>query len=251
LAQVVGLKKLDHPRHSWADAMFMGYAPGAQDEAAMLGRRRGGGRQSEFSLGWGADVPDNDARGHGKRIAGSVDKLSQSAYARALQEQIAARDVHRAVEGVPQRARRLREEPGGHCGSREPSPFAQLGCAVIDPRTKAAVHGQELRAQIEARAAVKEEARRQRASEMSEDGFRAQAEAAQQEVMGFHNMDSQMQRHQAIAARADALERFVSCQNGTPAQDHGQGNAIPAGFRAPPRQQRSLPPRPEQGFSFA
>jgi len=244
------------------------------DDAAFRGRGRPSGGcappASSFSLGWGGDEggASGFAQQGGKRMAGPSEAPSKSAYAHALREQIAARDAQRAAEqwSVPvaryaepsaERHERAAAVAPRGAKSREASPFAQLGgVLVVDASAKAAAYAQELKAQIDERAASKADARRRRIAaerDEPEQGMFNGHGDAESGPQVEKQRQAEMQR--VMAQRADALEQFMtgagrSGSRGPPGR-RGGGNCedVPAGFaRGPPSQQaprRGLPPRPD------
>lgn len=197
----------------------------------MGGRRALGGRQSEFSLGWGAaeeaQGPSGGYGRGGKRIGGAADKPTPAAYAMQLQEQIAERNAHREQNGY--RAARpsmpgremppARDMPGpsGGANQRDPSPFARMGAAVVgqgpDPSSKAQIYADELRQQIDAKANIKAEERNRRIASEREEVARNQGEGGPAHFARQRATEQQNAMHRQIAERGDALEKFM-CNRG-------------------------------------
>jgi hypothetical protein len=227
---------------------------GGDDVGAYQGGGRGRAvvRNSSFSLGWSAEqdpTPVAAARG-GKRMGNLADMPSKAAYAMALQEQIAERNAHRAINlQAPSSKPSMPGVPISSSGTRDASPFARFGAAVVDPSSKAAMYAEDLRAQIDAKAVTKAEERRRRIAAEREENMRMQTDPAQVDAAKKRASEEQSERHRLIAERGDALERFM-VHRGDGAPQSAVRDFEPAGMKkgADPQQRRGMPPRGESSF---
>lgn len=246
-----------------------GYGEQVDVAACAGGRNRGvgasSGRDSSFSLAWDAAAEaqgPNLGRG-GKRVfagAGAANRevLPKDAYAAALHQQIADRDERRAADGhgqgrPPLGARQREPSQGSYGGGgggavqREPSPFARLGGAMVDQHSKLAAHAEALQQQIEQQRHEKAAARQYQLKEDRADDRRVEAERSQYNDRRQREVDVQSRRHEDIAARGDALERFMSGGGQGDGGYDGAGAKVAAGARAQDRRAGGQPPRAPDG----
>lgn len=189
-------------------------------------------------------APEQDPLGTptGSRRWGPQPAMSKENYAAALREQIAAREAQRGGSGSRQRSGSQRGRIGmngasvvgmhGGPGEMDRPPLApglqsmslaNMGAQegsrgyVADSRVSPqAAYAAELKAQIDARAAEKAEARRAKLVADREDDVRVERESAAFRAQASREKEAQANRHRLVEARADALERFLDQQGKAP-----------------------------------
>lgn len=231
-----------------------------------------------LSFDWDSAPSSLEPAPHGgKRITGASAMPSKASYAQFLKEQMAekgggrrALSESRRFDGSPAPGFRgglgasTRELRGG-AGSRDPSPFARLGGAVVnlpENQKKAAYaeHGAELRDELSRRNESKIDAYKRRLSERDDDAG-PEVSRAQGASDRRYKVASQEERHNANAERAISFDRFVAGSGRGGNQSEIQADlssrgaqvfAEPAGGlkQADGHARKAMPPRPEGSFKL-
>lgn len=223
--------------------------------AKATGRARGGCHDTgnaSISLGWGGSAMESPAARSGRRCGGPSQPASQQAYATALEQQIGARNALRqAPEG-----RGLGGWQGALSGARseaqlppsaEASMFSRMGGSMVSASTRAASYGEELKAQIDARAAARASEKRQKLQGDRADDSRVEREFGQLKAQVDREAEAQAQRHRVVAERADALDRYLSEQggagahSGAPPSGKERRTVLPGSSPAPSEARSVLP----------
>mmetsp|Transcript_102099 Transcript_102099/g.218621 ORF Transcript_102099/g.218621 Transcript_102099/m.218621 type:complete len:340 (-) Transcript_102099:69-1088(-) len=200
----------------------LGAEQGSAASAKANGRARGSCHDTgnaSISLGWGGSCMESPSARSGRRCGGPAQPASQQAYAAALEQQIGARN---ALRQTPE-GRGLGGWKGALSGARseaqlqpaaEASMFSRMGGGMVGASARAASYGQELKAQIDARAAARASEKRQNFQADRTDDLRVEREFGQLKAQIDREAEVQAQRHRVVAERADALDRYLSEQGG-------------------------------------
>lgn len=186
---------------------------------------RGYSQGTSFSLAWDTSGDVNEERAYGRRAPPIQQQaLSKESYAAALREQISAkRSLGTGYGDAPRRSNSFTAAANLNLGSELRSASRDVGEA------RANSYAQDLKAQIDERAAVRAQARNSRIAADREDDVRVERETSMFREQVRREQDVQAERHRVVQARADALERFLDARGEVPKAGAAarEGGALP------------------------